>query len=204
MLLLLFAYCPFVPAHAGANGERIAIDPAAPLFSADGYRAAHYRAALPAAPPAGERIDAAELAVLIAQQHPVLIDVQAITLRPETQDFGIAWLPSQQRFNIPGSRWLPNVGYAELSPRMQRFFAGALQRFTAGDRDRPIVFYCVIDCWMSWNAVKRASNLGYRTLYWFPEGSDGWHDAGFALVAAQPEPIPDMPTPPRREQAAGD
>jgi thioredoxin-related protein len=45
---------------------------------------------------------------------------------------------------------------------------------------------------MSWNAVKRASALGYRNLYWYPEGSDGWAAAGLQLVTAKPIPLPGM------------
>jgi len=27
---------------------------------------------------------------------------------------------------------------------------------------------------MSWNAAKRALGFGYETVYWLPEGTDGW------------------------------
>ncbi len=41
---------------------------------------------------------------------------------------------------------------------------------------------------MSWNAAKRALALGYRNVAWFPDGSDGWQDAGLPLADAQPAP----------------
>ena len=55
----------------------------------------------------------------------------------------------------------------------------------------PLLFYCLKDCWMSWNAAKRAIALGYRHVYWFPEGTDGWTEAGGTLQAGAPaEPVP--------------
>ncbi|MEW8030394.1 MAG: rhodanese-like domain-containing protein [Candidatus Thiodiazotropha sp.] len=160
-----------------------------PLFSPEGYRIARYRAPLPEMPPAGKRLDTGLLVELMREQNPLLLDVQAVTLRPETEEFGIAWLPSRQRWHIPGSTWLPNVGYGHLDSRMHAYLKAYLERLTLGDRDRPLVFYCVVDCWMSWNAVKRADALGYRNLYWYPEGSDGWHEAGLELVPGVPAPF---------------
>jgi PQQ-dependent catabolism-associated CXXCW motif protein len=51
------------------------------------------------------------------------------------------------------------------------------------------LFYCLRDCWMSWNAAKRAIALGY-TVAWYPDGTDGWQDAGLPLSAAVPAPRP--------------
>lgn len=159
------------------------------LFSPAGYRIALYRRALPDEPPAGRRIGTKALAALIEQQAPVLIDVNAIAVRPATETFGRSWLPTKLRRNLPGSHWLPNVGYGRLDPYMLSYFKDHLRRLTGGDTNRPLVFYCVVDCWMSWNAIKRADELGYRNLYWYPEGTDGWRDAGLPLVDAVPEPL---------------
>jgi rhodanese-related sulfurtransferase len=41
---------------------------------------------------------------------------------------------------------------------------------------------------MSWNAAKRALAYGYRNVAWFPDGSDGWQEAGLPLAEAQPAP----------------
>lgn len=162
------------------------------LFSAEGYRIARYRAALPETPPVGERVDTKQLVTLIRTKNPLMLDVQAITIRPESEEFGIAWLPSKQRWHIPGSRWLPNVGYGQLTQRMMAYFESNLARLTDGNKERPLVFYCVVDCWMSWNAVKRADDFGYHNLYWYPEGSDGWDEAGLELVPGHPIPLPNM------------
>ncbi|MES9945866.1 rhodanese-like domain-containing protein [Candidatus Thiodiazotropha sp. CDECU1] len=160
-----------------------------PLFSPQGYRIARYRAPLPAEPPAGKRLDTVQLVELIQQVDPLLLDVQAVTVRPETEEFGIAWLPSRQRWHIPGSTWLPNVGYGQLDSRMRAYLKSNLERLTRGDRDRALVLYCVVDCWMSWNAVKRVAAMGYRNLYWYAEGSDGWQEAGLELVPGVPVPL---------------
>ncbi len=159
------------------------------LFNEQGYRIKSYRRATPEVAPAGQRLDTAGLQRLISERSPILIDVQAITLRPETAEFGFTWLPSAPRYHIPGSTWLPNVGYGELKPLMFDYLVQNLERLSGGDKSRPMVFYCVLDCWMSWNVVRRAADLGYSNLYWYPEGSDGWRDAGLELVEATPYPL---------------
>ena len=45
---------------------------------------------------------------------------------------------------------------------------------TRGNKSHPVIFYCRSDCWMSWNAAKRALSFGYTKVYWFAEGIDGW------------------------------
>ena len=177
------------------GGETFAQSADTSLFDADGYRSHRYRAPLPDTVEGGTTIDADTLAQLIQTDDPVLIDVQAITLRLEAVEFGVSWLPSEQRYNIPDSTWLPNVGYAEHKPYLAQFFVDNLQRLTDKDTSRAIVFYCIADCWMSWNAVKRAASLGYNNLYWLPSGTQGWQAIGGELVAAEPEPIIDyLPT----------
>lgn len=159
------------------------------LFNADGYRAQRYRRPVPEQPPAGRRIETEALRDLIGTGRPVLVDVLAIAMRPEAAEFGIVFLPSEVRYNIPGSHWLPNVGHGSLDARMERYFTAHLHRITGGNRNRPLVFYCVTDCWMSWNAVKRAHALGYSKLFWYPEGTDGWAESGLPLAPAQPESL---------------
>lgn len=168
------------------------------FFNAEGYRDKHYRRPTPETAPAGQILSTDQLAAFIAEGDPVLIDVQAITVRPEIEEFGLSWLPNSQRMHIEGSTWLPNVGYAELDERMTHFFRTNLELLSGGDLDRPLVFYCVVDCWMSWNAIRRADALGYRNLYWYPDGTDGWADAGRPLVPGDPVPLDALPTADRR------
>ena len=57
---------------------------------------------------------------------------------------------------------------------MQQYFERGLAQATAGDRGRLLVFYCLADCWMSWNAARRAMTIGYTNVAWYPDGTDGW------------------------------
>ncbi len=159
------------------------------LFNEQGYRIENYRRATPDTAPAGAILNTDQLKQLIDTTSPVLVDVQAITVRPESREFGIAWLPNKERWHIAGSTWLPNVGYGVLNLQMQTYFRSNLHRLTRGDKQQAIVFYCVVDCWMSWNAVRRASALGYKNLYWYPLGTDGWEQAGLGLVEGTPYPL---------------
>jgi len=159
------------------------------LFNERGLRADRYRAPLPDSVPHGQRVDAGRARALIAEKDLLLIDVQAITVRPELADLGITFLPNKPRLHIPGSHWLPNVGYGELDETMDGYFRGNLARLTGGDFTRPMLFYCVADCWMSWNAVQRAHHYGYRQLYWLADGTEAWAAAGFELVEGQPLPL---------------
>lgn len=161
-------------------------------FSPQGYRISDYRSPLPTDPPAGQRIDTQGLQRLMREADPILIDVLAITLRPESAEFGLSWLPAEPRLHLPGSVWLPNVGYGDLEPCMRAWLERRLRQLTGGDPERALVFYCVTDCWMSWNAVKRAGELGYSNLHWYAEGTDAWMEAGLTLVHGEPEPLPTM------------
>ena len=50
------------------------------------------------------------------------------------------------------------------------------------------MIYCLRDCWMSWNVAKRAISWGYSNVAWYPDGTDGWQDAGLPLSEAVPAP----------------
>ena len=67
------------------------------------------------------------------------------------------------------------------------------RRPAGGNHDRMLVFYCLANCWMSWNAAKRAIALGYTHVAWYPDGTDGW--------AADHLPL-ELRPPPQRPQAA--
>ena len=41
---------------------------------------------------------------------------------------------------------------------------------------------------MSWNAAKRAASWGYKQIYWYPDGIDGWDAANLPTADAEPAP----------------
>jgi PQQ-dependent catabolism-associated CXXCW motif protein len=162
---------------------------AAPEFdAATGYRIARYRSPVTVAVVGGTRITAAEVDGLVRDQAAVLIDVMPSEGAGPDPQTG-AWRLSKTRQNIPGSVWLPDVGKGELSVEMDGYFRDNLAKLTATDKTRAVIIYCQADCWMSWNAIKRAASYGYTQLYWFAEGSDGWRDWDGRFETAIPVPI---------------
>ncbi len=156
-----------------------------PLFSADGYRTTLYRSPTPQQVKGGQVVDTATLQGLLGQTpKPVLIDVY------RRQWLQGRFIEDEPHANLPGSLWLANTGDGELSPAWQDYFVRNLQKASAGRTDHPLVFYCRSDCWLSWNAVKRAAGLGYNNLYWYRDGLDAWQQANLPLQSAQPEPFP--------------
>lgn len=152
-----------------------------------GYRMGDYRAPTPHAVPGGRAISTDEARVLHAEPSVVWIDVLPAARRPEGLPPGTLWRPSP-RLGIPGSIWLPEAGRGFLSTEVEAWFRDTLARATGGDLSRPIVFYCLADCWMSWNAARRAALWGYRAVYWYRDGTDGWEAAGQAVERLHPEP----------------
>lgn len=154
-----------------------------------GYRTSRYRAPLPEWAPGSTRIFAADLPALINDQKAILLDVMAAEgggYDPATGE----WRLTKVHDTIPGAIWLPEVGRGRIDPRIERYFRDTLARLTAGDKSRAIVIFCQSDCWMSWNAVRRAALLGYQHIYWLPEGIDGWRDWDGPTIRADPQPVP--------------
>lgn len=137
----------------------------------------------------GRVIRASELAELLQRERPVVIDVSNAPRRPAELAPGAPWMPLPQRV-IPGSLWIPGAGLGEIPPRLDAFFRERLARATGNDPDRTIVIYCHERCWLSWNGARRAISYGYRRVYWFPEGIEGWRAAGYETVVAEPEEPP--------------
>ncbi|KAB0508014.1 PQQ-dependent catabolism-associated CXXCW motif protein [Pseudomonas moorei] len=157
----------------------------APLFSAEGYRIDLYRSPTPDQLQGATLVDTPALQSLLEQSpRPLLIDVYR---RQWLQGRFIEDTPHE---NLPGSHWLANTGDGELTPQWQDYFTDNLKKLTAGDPTQPLVFYCRSDCWLSWNAVKRAATLGYKTLYWYRDGVDAWQAANLPVTPARPEPFP--------------
>jgi PQQ-dependent catabolism-associated CXXCW motif protein len=150
-----------------------------------GYRIDEYRAPTPATLRGADVLTTEQARALWTERSAVFIDVLPRPPRPHGLPASTIWHP-KPRFDIPGSIWLPDTGYGALAPVMQRYFRDALAG--AAEGDRTLVFYCLENCWMSWNAAKRALSLGYRHVAWYPDGTDGWEAAG--LPTEQREPVP--------------
>lgn len=153
----------------------------------DRYRMEHYRAPTPHCVP-GARTVYAEEAHALAAAGAVMIDV-APALRGTLTDFDGTWLVGEPRRHIAGSVWLPNVGRGTLDATMHDYFRRHLTQLSGGDPATPLLFYCYADCWMSWNAAKRAREYGYSEVIWYPLGTDGWRERGWPLVPAEPVPL---------------
>ncbi|MEC5379874.1 PQQ-dependent catabolism-associated CXXCW motif protein [Aurantimonas sp. C2-6-R+9] len=153
------------------------------------YRTEAYRAPVPASLAGGTVVDTAA-AKTLHDEGAAFVDVLPRAPRPKGLPADTIWRP-KPRSNIPGSIWLVDTGYGELAPAMERYLIDGLVAVTQGDKSRPVVIYCLRDCWMSYNAAKRAIRAGFAAVYWYPDGTDGWAEAGYALAPSEPEPRPD-------------
>jgi len=153
----------------------------------DGYRLENYRAPTPSSLEGARTIETVEAARLWRDKSAVFIDVMPQAPRPANLPAGTIWR-DKPRFSIPGSAWLPDTGYGELAATTEAYLKAGLATLTGGDRAKPLVIYCLRDCWMSWNAAKRAVAWGYTHVIWYPEGTDGWQAADLPLEPAQPVP----------------
>ena len=153
-----------------------------------GYRIDRQRAPTPEdVPPPAAVVDAAEARALI-EGGALALDVSAAA-QSRYDELDGTWLVREPRMSLPGAVWLPETGRGTLSEEMRAYLAGNLARLTGGDRRRPIVVFCVADCWMSWNAARRIAALGYERVLWFRLGTDGWLDAGWPLAPVEPVPV---------------
>jgi PQQ-dependent catabolism-associated CXXCW motif protein len=151
-----------------------------------GYRMQDYRGPTPATL-AGARVVTTAQAEALWKSGAAFIDVLPHAPRPANLPPGTLWR-EKQRLDIPGSIWLPDTGYGAIAPSIEAYFRAGLQRVTKGDPAKWLVVYCLADCWMSWNAAKRALTMGYPHVAWYPQGTDGWHASGLPLQEAQPAP----------------
>ena len=153
----------------------------------DGYRMDHYRGPVPDSLSGGVVIGPEAAHALWSKGGAGFIDVMPQAPKPANLPEGTIWR-DKPRQSIPGAIWLPNVGYGALADVTEEYFRAGLEKVTAGDPVYPVVFFCLEDCWMSWNAAKRAIEWGYSGVHWFPEGTDGWQLWGYPLERVDPMP----------------
>lgn len=154
-----------------------------------GYRMDDYRAPTPAALQGATVLSTEQALALWQQRDAAFIDVLPQVPRPAGLPASTIWR-EKPRMDLPGSVWLPDTGYGELAPVMEDYFERGLASASNGKRDRMLVFYCLANCWMSWNAAKRAIALGYTHVAWYPDGTDGWAADHLPLELRKPLPRP--------------
>ncbi len=150
------------------------------------YRMDHYRAPVADVLTNGSTIGPEGAHALWQDGGAGFIDVLPQAPKPANLPKGTIWR-DKPRKSIPGAIWLPNVGYGAIADVTVDYFRRGLETATQGDASRAVVFFCLEDCWMSWNAARRAIEWGYTDVYWFPEGTDGWALWGYPLERVKPE-----------------
>ena len=176
---LLFGLLALTPLAASAQ----------PVSEPDDYRTDNFRSPTRATLKGARVVSTAEADEIWKGGAAIFLDVLPQPPRPKNLPAGTIW-HERPRLNIPGSTWLPDTGYGALAAPMEDYLRANLSRLTGGDQSRMLVIYCLRDCWMSWNAAKRAMAMGYRNVVWYPDGTDGWEDALLTLAACKPEPRP--------------
>jgi PQQ-dependent catabolism-associated CXXCW motif protein len=173
---LVFTFALALPARAQENAT-----------APEGYRTDNYRAPVPATLAGARVLATGEAEAIWRAGAGVFIDVLPHAPKPQNLPAGTIWR-EKPRLNIPGSIWLPDTGYGTLAAATEDYLRHGLSRASGGNSATLLVIYCQADCWMSWNAAKRALSYGYRNVAWYPEGTDGWQRADLPVAESQPEP----------------
>ncbi|MGL4397187.1 MAG: PQQ-dependent catabolism-associated CXXCW motif protein [Hyphomicrobium sp.] len=161
--------------------------PAAPVPEPADYRTDGYRTPVPATLKGAKVITAEQANELWSQKAAIFIDVYPQAPKPPNLPAGTFWR-EPKHLTIEAATWLPNVGYGVIAPAVEDYFKRHLEALTGGDKSKPIVMYCLRNCWMSWNAAKRAMTYGYSNIIWYPDGTDAWQEIGQHVVEVKPAP----------------
>ena len=151
-----------------------------------GYWTGPAQAPVPQTIAGGTVIHTPALRELLRTARPILVDVAGAPRQPPALARGALWMPLAHR-DIPGSLWIPEAGLGVVSDRLDAFFRTALRQAAHGNPDAAIVVYCHHACWLSWNAAKRAVAAGYRHVFWYPDGVEGWSGAHLPVAVAHAE-----------------
>ena len=154
-----------------------------------GYRMKNFTGLVPQTLKGAIVVDLQQAQQLHDKGQVTFIDVMPLLFPPADYPKDKRWDGNDRR-NIPGSHWLANVGYGHLTLEMKAYFKNHLARITKGDTSHPVLFYCMENCWQSWNAAKRALSIGYTSVYWFPLGTDGWVRGGGKVEPSMHPPLP--------------
>ncbi len=130
-----------------------------------------YHAPTPRQIPGAQVVRTRELQAMLASAHPPLV---------------IDVLSEEGHVTLPGALWLSGAGRgANFVDPVQSVLEPLLKQFSAGDKARPMVFFCASSqCWLSYNAALRAAAAGYRSVYWYRGGIEAWVEAGLPTARA--------------------
>lgn len=143
------------------------------------YRIDRPRSPVPAAPEGVTALDAAGVARLAGQA--LLIDVSPVIDGRRDPATG-RWALAAPARSIPGALWFPEAGRAPGHPAIIAHFMARMPALAAG---RPVIVFCLADCWMSWNAALRLHRAGFKVA-WYGAGRDGWAASGRRLAPVIP------------------
>jgi PQQ-dependent catabolism-associated CXXCW motif protein len=156
-----------------------------------GFWTGPINSAVPATIAGGKVINGAQqLRSLLKRPATVIVDVSNAPRRPDNLATGAPWLPLPHPA-IPGSLWIPGAGLGEIPPAVDDFFRKQLAAATDNDASRQVIIYCHQTCWLSWNAAKRAIGYGYRNVYWYRNGIEGWKAAHLPTTVIEPRVAPE-------------
>ncbi|MGB3243363.1 MAG: PQQ-dependent catabolism-associated CXXCW motif protein [Sulfitobacter sp.] len=162
-IVLASFFAALLPLQADAQGT-----PEPPDYKMD-----HYRGPVPDTIAGGTVLDPEAAYELWRRGAAGFIDVLPQPPKPANLPEFTIWR-DKPRDSIAGSIWLPNVGYGAIAEVTADYFRAGLEAASKGDKSNPVVLFCLEECWMSWNAAKRAIEWGYEAVYWMPDGTDGW------------------------------
>jgi PQQ-dependent catabolism-associated CXXCW motif protein len=179
-------------APSPANASPATTSPArGPAPEPAGFWTGPVNSAVPATIAGGKVInDAHRLRLLLKRPETITVDVSNAPRRPDNLATGAPWLPLPHQA-IPGSLWIPGAGLGQVPATVDEFFRKQLATATGNDLSRQVIVYCHRTCWLSWNAAKRAIGYGYRNVYWYRDGIEGWQAAHFPTAVIEPRVAPE-------------
>lgn len=165
--------------------EPVKADTAMEVPEPEGFRTSDYSAPVPKGLENARTVDLAEMQALAERDDVVLIDVMRAPREPEERPADAIWR-EPKRNTIKGAVWLANMGYGRLSEDDEAAFKAELSRLAGQGEEKTLAFFCEPNCWMSWNAAKRALSYGFEDVVWFPGGARTWIEAGLEQETVTP------------------
>jgi PQQ-dependent catabolism-associated CXXCW motif protein len=160
----------------------------------EGYWTGAINGAVPATIRGGTVVNTKVLQALVKNDQLVLVDASNHPKKPDKLAPNAPWIPAPHA-SIPKTLWIPGSGMGEIAPDVEALYRDRLARATANDLDTPIVVYCHERCWLSYNAARRALSYGYRKVYWYPDGIEGWRAAELPTSIVEAIEAPGSPRP---------